>query len=206
MSALEARGMLDNTVVIFSSDHGEMAGDHNQRGKGNFYEGSCHVPMVVRQPGAAQAGTVRRDLVALTDVTATLLALGGHQVPDYMDARPLPGLGLEGESAHQHLVGFLQGAWMAFDGRFKLCKYSSGFQALFDLESDPQEQDNLVDAAEHQTDYRRLDTLLCQEIMRSTQASNADNEVFIPQQEALWASQEFGRSGWQRTYPKSLED
>ena len=145
-------------------------------------------------------------MVALTDVTATLLALGGHQVPDYMDARPLPGLGLEGESAHQHLVGFLQGGWMAFDGRFKLCKYSSGFQALFDLESDPQEQDNLVDAAEHATDYRRLDTLLCQEIMRSTQASNADNEVFIPQQDNLWASQEFGRSGWQRTYPKSLED
>ena len=42
--------------------------------------------------------------------------------------------------------------------------------------------------------------------MRSTQASNADNEVFIPQQDDLWASQEFGRSGWQRTYPKSLED
>ena len=106
----------------------------------------------------------------------------------------------------QHLVGFLQGGWMAFDGRFKLCKYSSGFQALFDLESDPQEQDNLVDAAEHATDYRRLDILLCREIMRSTQAANAYNEVFIPQQDDLWTSREFGRSGWQRTYPKSLED
>ena len=204
LAALAARDMLDNTVVIFSSDHGEMAGDHDMRGKGNFYEGSCHVPMIARLPGAAQAGAVRDDLVTLTDVTATLLALAGHQVPDYMDARPLPGLGLEGESEHAHLVGFLQGAWMAFDGRYKLSKYSSGFQALFDLANDPQEQNNLIDAADHSTNRRRLDELLCREIMRSSQAANSYNEVFIPQQDNLWASEEFGRSGWQRTYPKSM--
>ena len=49
--------------------------------------------MLVRPPGGA-AGAVRDDLVCLTDVTATLLAASGHGVPEYMDARPLPGLGL----------------------------------------------------------------------------------------------------------------
>ena len=67
-----------------------------------------------------------------------------------------------------------------------------------------QEQHNLIDAADHSTNRRHLDELLCREIMRSSQAANSYNEVFIPQQDNLWASEEFGRSGWQRTYPKSM--
>ena len=204
MEALEERGLLDDTLVIFSSDHGEMAGDHGMRGKGSFYEGSCHVPMLVRLPAATGAGVVREDLVALTDVTATMLAGAGHEVPSYMDARPLPGLGMPGESSHEILVGFLRGGWMAFDGRYKLCKYASGLQALFDLASDPQEQDDLSQSAEHLADYRRLDAALWREVMRSAQEGHHYNQVYVPQRDDLWADPEFGKPGWQRSYPTSL--
>ena len=202
LAALDERGMLDNTIVIFSSDHGEMAGDHNLRGKGNFYEASCHVPMLVRWPGAAPAGAVRDDLVALTDVTATMLAGAGCAVPSYMDSQPLPGLGLAGESANDMLVGFLQGAWMAFDGRYKLCKYASGFQALFDLENDPQEQRDLSQSTEHADQYRRLDTALWRDVMRSAQAGHYYNTV--DGYNGLWADREYGRHGQQRPYPVPL--
>ena len=60
LAALEESGRLDNTIVIFSSDHGDLVGDHGVNAKGNFYEGSCHVPMLVRQPGGA-TGEVRDD-------------------------------------------------------------------------------------------------------------------------------------------------
>ena len=206
LAALEERGMLENTVVIFASDHGEMAGDHDMRGKGNFYEGSCHVPMLARLPGGRRAGEVRGDLVALTDVTATLLALSGCGVPDYMDSRPLPGLGLEGEAQKETLVGFLQGGWMAFDGRFKLVKYAGGFQALFDLEEDRQEQTNVIDSSAHADQCRRLDVELCRELMRSMQASHHYNQVYEPQRDDLWADEEFGEKGWRRSYPWPLKD
>ncbi|MBT6147090.1 MAG: sulfatase-like hydrolase/transferase [Gemmatimonadetes bacterium] len=204
LAALEERGMLDNTIVIFSSDHGEMAGDHNMRGKGNFYEPSCHVPMLVRWPGRADPGTVRDDLVTLTDVTATMLASAGCEVPSYMDSQPLPGLGLPGESSNDMLVGFLQGAWMAFDGRHKLCKYASGFQGLFDLDNDPQEIDNLSQSADHADLYRHLDAAMWRDVMRSSLESHHYNRV--DGHNGLWADKEYGRRGQQRPYPVSLSD
>ena len=204
LGALEERGLLDNTLVVFTSDHGEMAGDHGMRGKSNFYEGACHIPLIVRLPGAKRAGSVRDDLVSLTDVTATILAGAGCDVPEYMDARPLPGLGLPGERGHEILIGALQNGWMAFDGRWKLCKYSGGLQAFFDLQTDPQEQTDLSQSIEHASEYRRLDQALWNEVMRSAQEGHHYNRVYEPRRDDLWTSTDFGKPGWKRTYPARL--
>ena len=202
LAALEESGRLDNTIVIFSSDHGDLVGDHGVNAKGNFYEGSCHVPMLVRQPGGA-TGEVRDDLVCLTDVTATLLAASGHGVPEYMDARPLPGLGLAGDTPRDMLVGGLQSGWMAYDGRHKLVKYGNGAAGLFDLQEDPQEQHNLVESAAHAAEYRHLDAALWREVMRSVQASHSYNLVDASESGPLWADKVFGATGWERVYPHS---
>ena len=205
LKALEARDLLDHTLIIFASDHGEMAGDHGVGGKGNFYEGSAHIPMLVRQPGGPQ-GEVRRDLVALTDVTATMLAAAGLSVPGHMDAQPLPGLGFAEESAHDWLFGCLHDGWMAFDGRYKLVTYANGADGLFDLEEDPMEQHNLARSGDHGSHYRRLDSLMRREVMRSAQAGHRENEVYLPADDALWADEAFGRPGWQRSYPNNRRD
>lgn len=198
ISALEARGILDNTVIIFASDHGDYLGDHNLMAKSSFYEGSCHVPLLVRAPGV-QGGQISDALASLTDVTAMLLAFAGEAVPDHMEARVLPGLGLEAGSARETLFGMNSGAWMAFDGRWKLAKYSTGEQTLFDLDQDPLEQRNLLRIGGSEQQRERLDALLTQEIMRSIAASHRDKAVV-----AGWDSDQFALAGQSQLFPAPM--
>src|SRR5690606_21651462 len=95
MATLAEEGLLENTIVIFTSDHGDYLGDHDFIGKGTYYESSIHIPLIVRLP-EGKAG-LYDGLVELTDVTATMLAFAGAKVPQPMDSRPLPALGLETE-------------------------------------------------------------------------------------------------------------
>jgi arylsulfatase A-like enzyme len=208
LSALEQRDMLKNTAVVFASDHGDYLGDHGLIGKGTFFEGSTHVPLMAvtpegwdSQPGVT-AGTICDDLVTLTDVTATLLELGNCPRPDYMDSRPLPELGLEELPSRDVITGFLDGAWMAFDGKWKLTKYAHGEAMLFDLAQDPQEQRNLIDDGGSASTYRHLDAALVDAMMGSIPDSHRDKMVYVRD---LSADGDFGRAGWQRTYPQSWQ-
>ena len=172
-------------------------------GKGTFFEASTHVPLMARAPGAT-AGQVRDDLVTLTDVTATLLSLGGCDVPAYMeeDSRPLPGVCQEsGSGPREILFGALDGGWMAFDGRMKLAKYAGGEQMLFDLVADPREQNNLMGDGAHGDICRRLDRALTGWVMASLQRSHADKLVYTRD---LSADLEFASPGWKRTYPNRI--
>ena len=202
LDALEARDMLDNTVLIFSSDHGDYLGDHNLIGKGHFFEASTHVPLLVRSPSGhltPKGPAVRDDLAALGDVTATILGFGGCDIPRYMDARPLPGLGLAGDTPRAILVGMLSSAWMAYDGTTKLAKYGTGEALMFDMIEDPTEQHNLLRDPGHQATYRQLDAALCREIMHSANASHNEKRVSVS-----WDQPEFGGDTWHRAYPANL--
>jgi arylsulfatase A-like enzyme len=78
LGALEASGAYDDTIVIFTSDHGDMCGSHGLRSKGPFvYEEIMHVPCYVRVPGVTQAGTQSGALATHVDLAATITALGG---------------------------------------------------------------------------------------------------------------------------------
>ena len=90
LDALERTGQADNTLVIFTSDHGEMLGDHGLLLKGcRFYEGLVHVPLILRWPGQIAAGTTTDALVELTDLAPTLLDAAGMAVPRHMAGRSL---------------------------------------------------------------------------------------------------------------------
>ena len=191
---------MDNTIIIFASDHGDYLGDHNFIGKGTFFEGSIHVPLIVRPAGGAQP-RVYQGLAPLGDVTATMLAAGGCDVPAYMDARPLPVLGLGEVQTREYIFGMLAGGWMAFDGRWKLSKYDTGERLLFDLETDPHEQRNLIADPSARSELARLDAALTQEIMRSVVLSYEDRRVYTIDKSGDLM---FGREGWQRPYPYRL--
>lgn len=89
LGRLEEEGVADNTVVFFLTDHGVS----HARGKQFLTEEGIKVPLVVRAPGRVEPGTVREDLTAHIDVTASTLAFAGLDVPAWMEGRPLFGPG-----------------------------------------------------------------------------------------------------------------
>jgi arylsulfatase len=202
LQSLSRQGLIENTVVIFSSDHGDYLGDHNLIGKGTFFEASTRVPMLVSMPGMDEA-RVCPDLICLGDVTATLLHLGGCEVPAHMDSIPLPGLGIPVETPRTRVYGVLQGGWMIDDGRWRLAKYSTGEAVLFNRRQDPDEQKNLYYDAAHLEVRSQLEAELTQYLMASMREANHDRRVYVRDlSQKTW----FGREGWQRPYPRRIDD
>ena len=198
VEALSKKGILDNTIIIFSSDHGDYLGDHGLQGKASYYESACRVPLLVRHPEIAES-IHSPDLVTLTDVTATILALAGCPVPGYMDSVPLPCLDLSCEQKRERIFGALGNGWMLFDGKWKLCKYPGGAH-LFNLEKDPTEQHNLALDSGCTDIFQRMDAELTAEIMRGMDDANFTQRVYTFSHSS---NPDFGRVGWERTYPMS---
>ena len=88
LRALEHRGMLDNTYIIYSSDHGEMLGDHGLYTKSVAYEASLRVPLLVAGPGIA-GNQISDSLVELIDLNPTICELAGVPVLPRIDARSI---------------------------------------------------------------------------------------------------------------------
>lgn len=146
---VEQRGELANTIIVYSSDHGEMLGDHGRWGKSLWYTPSSGIPLIVSGPGM-RSGTCSDALVSLHDLAATFL--------DYAQAEPLPDSDartlrapLEGRGTkHRDYVISGLGNWrMIFDGRYKCVRGASASPLLFDLQEDPHE---LTDCYQAHTD------------------------------------------------------
>lgn len=143
---LSRRGELENTCIIYSSDHGEMLNDHGMWGKSVPYQPSVGIPLVISGPGTRK-NLVSDALTDLTDLTATILDYAGIARPDDMDGLSLRPV-LEGKSTtHRRYVRSGLNNWrMVFDGRYKLVL---GFEQpedtmLFDLANDPLENHNIA--------------------------------------------------------------
>ncbi len=164
LDALEDSDQLDNTVVIFMSDHGEMLGDHGLLLKGcRFYEGLVRVPLILSWKGRFLPGQRRQALVELIDIAPTLLELAGLPIPARMQGRSLQQLLHDENAADSHRdfarceyysalnpsarEGFTGSyATMIRDDRYKLVIYHGhGIGEIFDLQDDPDEFENLWD-------------------------------------------------------------
>ena len=152
LKKLDDLGIADNTLVIFTADHGEMLGDHGMHGKFVFLEGSVHIPLLVRLPGLVPPQTVVNAPASHIDLFPTIL--------DYLNR---PGHPSEGQSLRPLIDGKEKGTgriavsewpnkrlpgFMIFDGRRKLL-YGRGpdspsLDALYDLQTDPHEMNNLI--------------------------------------------------------------
>jgi arylsulfatase A-like enzyme len=153
LKELERLGLSENTVIIFTSDHGEMMGDHGLGHKSVPYEGSMHVPMLMRWPGRTEAGRVCGDLVGLTDVMPTLLDGLGLQYPgDYPHPTGASLIGAPGgglaKPRESYVVDFGQGRGRWVSVRTQTHKYvlwaAGSAEELYDLQADPQERQNLA--------------------------------------------------------------
>ena len=158
---LRKRGELDRTLIVFSSDHGEMLGDHNRWGKSVPWQASVGVPLVVSGPGVKRR--VVNAPVSTLDLTSTFLDYAGIQTPADMDSRSMRPMFTGEKDRHREIVTSALGPWkMAWDGRYKLMHgydpaarmSGEGKQLdpvdpsaiqplLFDHETDPQENRNI---------------------------------------------------------------
>ena len=166
LDALEESGQRDDTLVIFTSDHGEMLGDHGLVGKGcRFYEPLVRVPLILSWPGHLRQSDTNDALIELIDLAPTLLELAGVAIPERMQGRSLlPAL--ESSEPHRDFVRCeyyralnpdaegreaLTGTYatMIRDRRYKLAVYHDRDRGeLFDLENDPDEFENLWDRSD----------------------------------------------------------
>lgn len=169
LGALDEKGIAEETLVIFLSDHGDMLGDHGLMVKGAYFYDPCvRVPMIIRQPGVVRAGVRSDALVQPHDVAATVLSAAGLADDKLKSVMPHSRDIRKAESAcHSIAVCTYQDtgisntgryfeppicADMIFDGRYKLNLYypSEGVPGrvegqLFDLLNDPGERKNLFE-------------------------------------------------------------
>lgn len=151
---LRELGLIENTWIVFTSDHGEMLGDHHLGAKVVFFEGSAHVPLLVRPPGIwddePRRGTHVDSLVCLADLLPTVCGLTGTPVPD--EAR-IDGLDwmktVEGEPGREVLYGTSGKHHCVIRDHWKYMFCELGAQELlFDLREDPMEEHDLIAAAQ----------------------------------------------------------
>ncbi|NXL93261.1 ARSK Arylsulfatase, partial [Alectura lathami] len=160
ISSLRDTGLLKKTIVMFTSDHGELAMEHRQFYKMSMYEGSAHVPLLVMGPGIEEQQQVS-TVVSLVDIYPTVLDLARIPVPQNLSGHSLLPMLLgkaEGEVSHRgprppwvlsefHGCNVNASTYMLRTDRWKYIAYSDGVSVppqLFDLSADPDELTNVA--------------------------------------------------------------
>lgn len=170
IGTLREERLLNDTIILFTSDHGDMLGNHGQWAKRLFYEDSARVPMLlVPQVGEERLvpGSVSRRLVGLQDVMPTLLDLAGISIPDSVDGISMAG-GEERDSLYGEYAENETATRMIRDRRYKLIYYPHGNRRqLFDLEADPHEIVDLSASLAHSETLARLSAALVEELYGS---------------------------------------
>ena len=148
LDTLDELALADDTLVIMTTDHGELLGDHQQIFKGPLhYEGLLRIPLIARGPGVP-AGAVVREPVGTIDLAPTMLRAAGLEVPDHCEGAPLPGIAGTPTGEREHVlteddfdvVAIIPLRTITTD-RYKLTRYLDDDELgeLYDLDEDPGE-------------------------------------------------------------------
>jgi len=207
LAALDEKGVADNTLVVFTSDGGDMLGDHRLFVKGAFfYDPSVRVPLIIRWPAQLKAGKRVSELVQLQDLAATILAAAGLLSDDVHNSMPesydlLPLAKGEVEKVRDYVVCTYRNtglfntamypdppiyATMLRDKRYKLNVYLKDSSSeeplegqLFDMQTDKNEMNNLWGSPEHTDIQLRLaNKLLAWETRQELKLGSRGGDMF----------------------------
>lgn len=166
LQALEETGQADNTLVIRTSDHGDLLGEHGLFLKGVApYEGSYHIPLLMRWPrGIANPGREIGSIARILDLAPTILDVAGAEpLPESHAQSLLPLLtGEEPDGQRKELFTQMNGVELYYSqrimrvGRYKYIFNGFDFDELYDLEADPWERRNLIDEPSLDSVRRKL--------------------------------------------------
>lgn len=159
LAVLERDGLLENTIIVYTSDHGEMAGEHGGWWKNTWHEASTRVPFIVQTPaqrrGDAKPNAINTP-VSLADLFPTLCGLADVKQPDDLYGMDLSNAIHTGQEPQRGLVysDVLYDRWgkgtsfrMVRDGRYKYIAFGDAPELFFDVEADPFEQHDLSTSA-----------------------------------------------------------
>lgn len=163
VAKLQEKKLADNTVILFTSDHGFFLGEHGLAGKWLMYEESIRIPMIVFDPRLPKdkRGQRREEMVLSIDVAPTLLDLAGIEPPSVMQGQSLTGLvsgkqnsGWRTEFLYEHLFphATIPQSEGVREGNWKYVFYPNSkpkLEQLFDLQQDPHEVTNLANDPQH---------------------------------------------------------
>ncbi len=153
LDKLEEKGLMDDTVIIYTSDHGEQLGYHGMWWKCCMFEQSAHIPMIIYHPHLPP-----REIsapVSIADLFPTMCSIMDIGHPSDCDGQSMFGLMEKGEDASRHDYAFSEynahglpgGMYMIRWGRYKYVFYTDADPQLFDLEADPAEDNDLFPAS-----------------------------------------------------------
>jgi arylsulfatase A-like enzyme len=149
LDTLEARGLIDETIIVFCSDHGEWLGEHLKYGKGFWApDVVSRVPLIVRVPSSLNGANGRHvtDIVENVDIVPTLLNLASIQIPADVQGDLLPVTSDHSNSEGDGLALTEYHGWKSLRlSSFRYVLSANGSERLYDLNKDPMEYDNLVD-------------------------------------------------------------
>lgn len=168
IGTLRECGLLDNTVIVFTSDHGDMLFDHHLVAKRCMYENSACIPLIISGRPLLErykdVGRVVNKLGGQADLMPTLLDICGLPEPEGLD-----GFSLLGDKEREYLYGEvsegIKAARMIVDGEYKLIYYPYGNVAqLFDLKNDRKEKYDLAGKSEYREILDRMKSILTREL------------------------------------------
>jgi iduronate 2-sulfatase len=195
LDALERLGLADNTIVVFTSDHGYHLGEHGLWQKMSLFEGSARVPLIIAAPGMAKAGSVAQAPVGLIDLYPTLTELCGVPAPDNLQGQSLAamlndpselgrGWALSqvrrGQAGQQEKHGYTLRT-----PRWRYTEWDAGHagRELYDHDNDPAELTNLANDAAHVDTIAELSKTLADAVAASFPESGERPLI----REGLWA-------------------
>ncbi len=177
LTSLESSGVAENTIVIYTSDHGENKGDHGLWWKNNMYEHAARMPLIVNWTGRWRGGQRRSGACSLVDLVRTIAEICGTETPDdwdgdsmlaWMDDENVEWKDLAASEYYGHNIasGFTmlrQGPWK-YVYHNRMDENHGPEVELYNLDDDPSEFQNLADRPEHQDRVAAMHSLLVKEL------------------------------------------
>jgi arylsulfatase A-like enzyme len=173
LETLRKNNQIKNTIIVFTSDHGDLCGEHGRLNKGVPYEGSARIPFIIYCPGKIPAGRVVNEALSCVDFVPTLFSLTDDKLPKGVEGRDASGL-FQNKSTKWNDVAFLRSTsnsqpWLTVvTDRYKLIYSSLGKPWLYDLKNDPEELHNTFNLSKSKSTIEKL----TQHLMKYAKDSN----------------------------------
>ena len=184
LEKLNELGLRENTIIVYTSDHGEMAGEHGLWYKNSFLEASVAAPLIFSYPKTLPINKKINASSMLLDIFPTLCDLSDIGQPNDLEGKSLLPLmnGIENADnsdrvAYSEMYRSSTGI-MVRKGKWKYIRYNSEKEYLYDIDTDPREINNLINSTQHQLIIRELSTLASAKFRKKYAAENLTEKQF----------------------------